>query len=332
MNLGVISPSPNDASSFYRAFGAWAYLAREGWLNIVSKEYWNWEDIIQCDALFMQRPYMVPHLNVCKMAKQLRVPVWVDWDDNFLNIPPANPAHDTYSKPEVFECIKQMYDLAQVVTVSTGALVNVFPKAKVIPNALNDYVFNINGGYPVPRQQRVTWRGGNTHWEDVEPFLPAIKKVSAANPDWEWHFLGYPHWRAEESVPGGKYTRHNFEAGLLDYLKKFSGLAASVHIVPLKNNPFSWCKSNIAWIEATAAGPTSGSLVVAPDWPEWSHPGVLNYHDEQEFETVLQGALTMSANKRQKLVEDSRKYIQENLLLSEVNKKRLDIWREITRK
>jgi hypothetical protein len=103
-----------------------------------------------------------------------------------------------------------------------------------------------------------------------------------------------------------------------------------VHIVPLRDNAFNRCRSNLAWIEATCAG----AVVIAPDWEEWRRPGIMNYTDAEGFRRTLRGVMEQYAmglvkktDERQEHfnVEMSRAYIEQHLQLDKVNEARWGI-------
>jgi hypothetical protein len=80
--------------------------------------------------------------------------------------------------------------------------------------------------------------------------------------------------------------------------------------------------SNIAWIEATLFG----GVAVGPNWEEWDRPGVIRY-GYQPGDTIFE-ALDRCASNPELLAEYHKlamDYIRQNLMLSNVNKKRFHI-------
>lgn len=318
MKLGLISPVPNDATSFYRAYGVFSWLARQAEnVQLITGDKWSWETVMQCDLLVMQRPWVEPHRIVCEMAKRMGVPLILDYDDNLFAIHRSNPAYGTFMQPVVQKDLKHMGNLADVVITTTKSLGTIYQRSIVIPNAFNDYLWEFQMG---PRNKVITWRGGISHFGDMEPFLPAMKKVAVNHPGWDWHFFGEPHWGVEQIVAPDQYHRHGF-IDVFGYMHNYAAAKPWVHIVPLLETTFNMCKSNIAWIEATYAG----AMTVAPKWEEFDKPGVLTYSNPQEFEEQLAKALAMKPAEQNERVDASRQYIKEHLLLSIVNKQRIDL-------
>jgi intein/homing endonuclease len=85
-------------------------------------------------------------------------------------------------------------------------------------------------------------------------------------------------------------------------------------------NGFMSHNSNIAWIEATYAG----AIAVVPEFPEYSKQGTVTYKDEKEFSFFMETYMN-NESARENLFQESKKYITDNLLLSNINKKRIGI-------
>ena len=88
-------------------------------------------------------------------------------------------------------------------------------------------------------------------------------------------------------------------------------------ITPLCDTPFNRAKSNISWIESTVAG----AVCVAPDFPEWNRPGIINYGPTRPFKDAVLEALEVANHGFEN--KKSEEFIRENLMLSTVNQKRI---------
>ncbi len=328
MNLAVLSPSPTDGSGWYRAGGVFGPLSKQHGFQLTTGEMWSWDKIMACDALFMQRPHDESHFLVAGMARDLKVPIWIDYDDDLTHIPVSNLAHDAYMTQKTFRNMKAIIEMAQVATVSTPVLQRIIGGSQVIPNAFNDYVMEMEPfGLPT---KIISWRGTASHFADMEPFMPAMKRIAEEIKDWTWVFMGHPHW-AFEQLPDGRATRYAFDDNLFSYFKRLTAVQPAVHIVTLAKNTFNLSKSAIAWVEATRAG----AVVVAPrltnrqEMDEWNRPGIVQYDDPEDFEVKLRGLMEMTDVARRGLVQQSRDYIRDNLSLSKVNDKRLEILKNL---
>jgi hypothetical protein len=352
VKLGMVSTNATSPSSFYRAFGALTHLAREAGIELMISEVWDWARLAYCDALFMHCPMSAECVELAELARQTRTPLWVDHDDHVGALGRDNGGYYNIMRPEVQGHIKRCLELASVVTVSTPALRDMlWPAARVIPNTLNDYVFDFS---EAPRRQVVTWRGGPAHYSDQETFGPAVARVASQHPDWEFHFMGCAHWGLEKLMPPGRFVIHEWR-NLLDYAALLTELRPALHIVPMNPTRFNLAKSNCAWLEATAAG----AAVLAPAWGEWMRPGIVNYAgaggefnaetqraqrdaegDSDSFERALVAlleadhrwiyGLPSTEDVLGRALDASRAIIEQDLLLSGVNKQRLAVLEDLT--
>jgi hypothetical protein len=349
-------PGPNDGTSLLRGYGPLNAMLKEDLrLELVQPPSlpsgdWemNWAWLTSCDALFMQRPFTPKHAQVIVMAKMAGLPVWVDWDDDLCSVPAYNPKADLYVPEVVRPNIDRITRLADMVTVSTEALLksrtealgkllqadgNRGPstagkmpaelgKVRVIPNACM-WPFS-----DLPRCKRISWRGGASHDGDLMHVLPTLNELSRA-PQlslWKWLFIGDINWMVPDAIPQANFE-HDPGADVYLYMRIFQQLAPFVHIVPFANNPFNRARSNLAWLEATSAG----AVVLAPDWEEWRRPGIINFRDMDEFKARLKVICSQfrSADGVHPNVHESRRFISENLLLPVVNRMRWDLLNEL---
>lgn len=349
--LLTLLPGATDATSLYRGAGPLHSLARKlKDFELTINPNVTWETIRSHDALFVQRPHLKKYLKVIEMAQAQNKLVWVDYDDDLYSVPFSNPTHALYGNPETMNTITACLCKAEVVTVSTPALRDKLAlimenvgkakqemtglnldtkKIRVIPNAYDDAV--LGGLEPLrwPQNKLVMWRGSHTHDKDLMTFTPAMTRVLKNHLDWTYNFVGSPFWHTieeMEAVPGCKPNNVIIVPTLdpIDFAQYLAQARPALMIVPLDDSPFNRAKSNIAWVEAAHAG----AVALAPDWPEWQRPGVINYKGvedfEQKYDKFLRGEFDGLA-----LANASRAWIKENLLLSRVNEGREFILRQI---
>lgn len=329
ISILMVCPHPTDATSFYRGYLPFGRLRQQ--LANVTLSFApsiDWSVLAAVDVVFLQRPFTPNHRKIAEMAVEMKRPLWVDYDDYLLEVPADNPTHDTYSDPEGQANMKAILGMASVVTVSTAGLARKLAlfnqNIHVVPNALDDELFQ--RGKFTPRNRLVVWRGSQTHQRDVAFYSDAILSVAQKQKDFTWHFQGWNPWFLTEAMPKGSCT---VGAGLpmMAYMELMRKLSPAVLIVPLADNEFNRCKSNIAWIEGTYAGAT----ILAPDWEEWQKPGVVTYRDPKDFELALNDLLAGACDLHA-MNADSATYIGDHLLLSDVNGKRIEILRALVRR
>lgn len=353
--LAVYCPRADDGTSLVRAIGPLGAMEKEDpRLELVRPvlgthgQELTWDWLWRCDALFMQRPWQPVHTQLAIQASLMGLPIWMDWDDDYLSIHPSNPHYRQFAYEGAAEAMGQLVKLADVVTVSTEELkariedlenfngqtessretarAKLEDKVRVVPNAcmwgLRDAVEGVPASGPT-RQRRVSWRGGHSHELDIGSVLKPMAELSMLPQfsKWEWCFLGDMPWQVTQVMPKER-LRAGFGAEPWLYMEALARLDPWVHIVPLAENRFNKCKSNLAWLEASVAG----AIVVAPDWPEWRRPGVMLYEGMEGFGRVLRKVMEGYQPLLQAAeVAASRAFIRENLTLEKVNEARWEI-------
>jgi len=323
MRIVVATEAPQGACSFYRSLGVLPYLNRiKAGITIESIAQIDWYIVSGADIIFLERPSTREYLAAAQTAKDLNIKLWCDFDDDFFNLPQDNPSYPHYFKQETQTYIKKILKMSDVVTVATNQLKTKYSqftekeKITVIPNAFNDYIYTLPDFPSVNRI--INWRGSNTHRNDLRTIGDAFERIVKKYPDWLLSFMGYNPWFITEGITDKvKYTD---PLPISVYNKFIKNMGPAIQIHPLVKNEFNLSKSNVAWIEGTY----SGSVFVGPNMPEFNKPGIEQYDNPDEF--VEKIIMFMSdSKKRDQNYKLSLEYIKDNLLLSEVNKKRMEI-------
>lgn len=321
----VSTPIDYDSTSFYRVWGVLHNLTRKmnGRLQLDNFKTTNytWAQLAGYKILFLHRPYSAQAYQLAGYCKTIGVKIWVDFDDNLFNLPPENRAYDNYDL-EVKKLMRSTLELADIVTVSTQPLKNFFAEAlkvtapiEVVPNALNDDLFKLP---TAPNTQvNYTWRGSETHAADIIDYLQEIYEAMSAN-NHLWHWLGYRPYMLMRHFMHPKLSYYK-PSDPIPYHTTLQSIAPWLMHVPLTDNALNHSKSNIAWIEATYAG----GITLAPAWPEWLRPGVINYTTPEQYKQHLINLPTEQQHANH--WQQSADFINEHLLLSRVNEQRQDI-------
>lgn len=320
-------PNVFDATAFYRSTHVFDQLRKTGSVEFKHTREFNRAHISSNDILFMQRPSLSDDIKIMSIAKDVNVPVWVDYDDDLFSVPGHNPASRFYVK-DVLDNMAKIIVNADAISVSTDTLKNRFvsllsqftdkealeKKIWVIPNAFPDHLNMPKIGDQLPeRTKRVVWRGSHTHEMDLCSVGGALDLASRQFPDWEFVFMGDPAWSVVDNIdPSRRQVIKTQDT--LEYFKTLYSLAPSIMIVPLLDNEFNRSKSNIAWIEGTWAG----AACLVPNFPEWTDKGAFEQtHFVTDLIHMLDGSMDLNA-----VVKSSQVYIREHLMLSQVNRKR----------
>lgn len=317
----ILTPSRTDSPSFYRSGGIAPDLKKRMDIEIDIRQpdqiILHWQNLLLYDLIMLQRPYLDDMVSLMDYCKDLGIPLWVDYDDYLLGVPADNHHSATYD-PHTRENIKALLKGADIVSVSTKPLKEAFKEynkdIRVIPNAFNDFIFKKTVFQP-QRQRLFMWRGGESHIYDIMSMGNAYNKAMKAYKDWHFLFMGFMPWYLDRS----SNFFHLDPQDVIHYHKNVLKMAPAAFTVPLYDNLFNHCKSNIAWIEASYFG----AVCIAPDWEDWQVPGVLKYSNEAEFSAAI--STIAEGYDYSKDLKAAADYIRGNLMLSEVNKLREDI-------
>jgi hypothetical protein len=323
IKIKVCTQYPEGACSYYRSLGVISKLSYLKTENIIVEKIteFEWSNLINTDIVFFERPRSADMVKAMEFVKQFGIKIWSDIDDDFFSVPIYNPSHKFFSQPNTINAITRCLELTDVLTVTTPALQKKYKKycankpIIIIENAFNDYNFQLS---EQPSDNNIiNWRGSNTHRNDLLSCIKQLTRLSEEKTDCTFNFIGNDLWYIAGEIKNFNQIEEKTNVSYFNYIKK---LQPQIQIFPLEFNEFNLAKSNISWIEGTY----SGAVNVCADMPEWNKPGIETYKTPEEFyEKVI--LLLTDKKKRIKNFYESLDYIKENLLLSIVNKKRLEV-------
>ena len=340
----------NDTTSFLRAYGPFTLMSE--YVEIVEPKltyrkknpnepgdeamdldlragWWNdWRSWRGVDVCFLHRPYGLLGGSIINAAKMHGVPVWVDHDDDLLEIPDKNPHQKLHLDGEkLFPGVEYSYKEADILTCSGKVmhkkLVEKYGRkdAILITTGLDDELVRLKK--PFNKNNKISWRGSTSHVSDLEHFKIPIMNVAKKHPEIYWCWLGIDVRQIfDGDIFEGEFSP---QRSMMPFLNELCGFNSSIHIVPLEDNVFNRVKSNLSWLDATLAG----SAVLGPAFEEWDKPGITQYKDD--FEGWLE--VMLGSNGRCLELEarhnESWKYIKKNLLTSKLNYMRFDILKRL---
>ena len=214
----------------------------------------NLDMIDQADIIVIQRFYprkgTVPYIE--KMLSSGK-PVIYEVDDLLLDLPADN--HLKFWAGETVDLFPWLLPRVTAITVSTPLLAEEFPvfnpSVHVIPNLADTELFQ-----PVVTKKNgpviIGFSGTVTHARDLKKIGEALFRVADRYGDKvAFSFMGLS---ASEfsSLPGFRFL--DFERDYASYGKALSSSGIDIALVPLQDNRFNRCKSNIKWLEYSACG------------------------------------------------------------------------------
>ncbi|MCW3111389.1 MAG: putative glycosyltransferase (glycogen phosphorylase), family [Segetibacter sp.] len=320
--IAYISPNPNDASSFYRSNFVLPYLNCKdlSFVDFSTLDKILPRHLVNIHAIILQRAFSPTDVEIILLAKTMGVRIILDYDDNLLDLPVSNPAYSLYDtyREQTMVCLR----LADEIWVSTYSLKERYSwfndHVHVIPNAHNDYIFpvnkrkkfNING-------KKIGYRGGPSSEIDLYRYKNELVELINNNPEHQFNFIGSRFVWLEE------YTNANHTMSdptlLMDYFKTLHKYNPNIFFYPLDNTVFNQCKSNISFIEATYAG---AAFIGNCELDEFKNLPIFDL--SQSFTKAFEYVLNDWENVYD-MSEDAWEYVQENLLLSNINTLRKDL-------
>ena len=306
-----------------------------------------WQDLLKADVVYFMRTNGAEDVAVAEKAKDMKVPIWYDMDDDYFNVPPSNPSFDGFRSPKIQQNIAWFLQNADFVTFSTQDLLQRYqnvedlkpgiePKSCVVPNALDDYILKVKPAEKMNDRKRILWRGGITHVGDILDYTEEIWKFLAEDKDFDFNFIGFQpfwivqgwSWKRPEANFKDRVYYTPYQFNYFEYMDFLKRQCAALSFVPLSDNPFNHCKSNIAALESIYAG----AVPIVPDWREWEIPGVISYGKDTSLSLALQVGAGLGDEARKKRLQDSCDWINENRVLSVVNKQRIKIMERLMEK
>lgn len=319
VRIMLVAPVFEDPTSFYRGAGPFSSLQQQlGNITFLFPQQINWAMLKLCDILILQRPHLQMYWQTMCMAKDLGIPVIVDFDDDNLAVPKSNPLYHTYNDAGVKDAIVRLSRGADAVWVATKKLhqrYSIYNKNVIhIPNAIDDVLLRHRNIPNAPRQKVLLWRGTSTHASNLKIVQKEVISLAKAHKDWMFGFWGYDPLEITEEI-------RNFQTipmlPPIDYFKHIVNLHASALWYSLGDNDHSQSRSHVSWLEASFGA----MQMIAPKHPEFERPGVLNFSTPEEFtahcEAVIKGEVDIDKN-----VNESWQCILDNYLLSKVNLQR----------
>ena len=296
---GHTEPNPAGGRSLSRLFGPFNPMVRQDRRLEVVRQPFNpenpmdlpdWDWLGQLDCLYLLDPFTKFDQRLIALARANGVPVWVDYIDDLQNVPPSNDNFMHFAdRAKVRANMADIIAAANVVTTTTFTLKCRLPspeKAIIIPESCRWPACDL------PRQRVVTWRGSQSHVEDIEFMLPQLEAVVNLPQfsRWKWVFIGFdkPNWKISKIFRNPEQLEYVPWLPPFDFINTWGGYAPYLHLSPIVDNPFNRSKTPLAWLEATAVG----AAVIGPALPEWNAcPGLIRYETPEQFGEILKQEL-----------------------------------------
>ena len=242
---------------------------------------------------------------------------WVyDLDDAIWALTPDNPGAEHFYKKDVQALIHWLTTNAPIVTCSTEPLADMVRNrfradqspatTVVLPNALPSKYTALDPGED--REHVVLWRGSATHSEDIKVARKALQAASKAGA--RVVFAG-ADYRSLAGVPDAELLP--WVKSTEDYIKAIRELKPTVALIPLHPTEFNRAKSQVALLEARAAGavPICSNREAYAPWIEDTKSGFLVTGNEWHWKNIVEDVLSEPYSAFADLVAEGTRINQE---------------------
>ncbi|MCL5884014.1 MAG: glycosyltransferase, partial [Deltaproteobacteria bacterium] len=193
-------------------------------------------------------------------------PVVYDIDDLLLDLPAGHVSRKIMEKNRT--SMIEVLSRADAVTVSTEELREALSPygdaIHVLPNLIDERIWDRRIPPSGPGPVVVGFSGTISHGNDLALIEEAVIEISERHGDRvAFRFMGCTRERIA-SLPGYSYIQ--FEPAYRSYARALQASGIEIGLVPLEDNPFNRCKSNIKWLEYAACG----IVGVYPDLPPYN--------------------------------------------------------------
>ena len=305
---------------YYRGEGVLEQLKKIAPVTITYPTGDTFRDVMNCDIVYFLRTTDNKSREIVTMAKNTGRKVWYDLDDDYKAVTPDSTAFMHYQQKSVQDGFDWMIQNSDIRTFSTKALMDKYGKQGdvIIPNAIDDYTFSLD--FQDVERKYLVWRGGATHQADLMHYSEALKGAMSLFPD-RLVFMGYSPWWIE-----GKYNFLPYHADYYSYMRALrERINPLAMFVPLVDNQFNRCKSNIAALEAIYCG----AIPIVPELPEWDIPQALKYESEGGFRDCLSLSAGLGVNAAKAMHKENIAWMRKGYILSVTNLKRLEVIRRM---
>jgi glycosyltransferase involved in cell wall biosynthesis len=209
------------------------------------------------DLVVAERLHKYDGLSSWRAARNQNNRLVFENDDDIFNVNVENwTAYNLYKNADVREAITAYAEWADMVTVTTGPLAEVFrefnPNTVILSNCLPDVAFSAS--LPGPqRRLRIGWVGGASHGRDIHVATPSVRRFIQRNPDWDL-YLGGNDYRPTFKVPVDRAHFEPWHAIADDTGAYFDSMDFDIGLCPVLETDFARSKSNIKAVEYGARG------------------------------------------------------------------------------
>lgn len=238
--------------------------------------------------LITQRQTELNQIVEMKRYKSRGIYIVNDLDDLLWNVPPSNSYRQTF-KNDNRRALIESFHVADHNVVSTEPLQDEIKKAfgvdtVVLPNMLLPQYYANGIRERFGGKLKAMWAGSSTHYGDLSILRSVIAETSDVV---DWTFFGYCPDEFKQKVTFVEGVDFPF------YHNKILTTPYDLAVVPLENNRFNTCKSNLKLLEFGACGVP---VVTSDIYPYKDNPGIRIQHGKKEWKQWTEAIRTYATN------------------------------------
>lgn len=300
----------------------------------------------EAETIVIPRPTEDQFISLMEELKKKGVRIVADHDDNMFNISPLSPHYEAFGVENVafqmpdgnvnhiwtdgtnidikknkkrIENFKRALSVADMVSVTQPILAELYskynPNVKVLPNCID---LNIWKPLPLVKHEgvRMGWAGGHSHYEDWYLLKNVLPKIMNKYKNVTLVILGQKFSGTLKDCPQDRIEHHGW-VHTQAYPYKMAALDLDFTLIPLVDNEFNRCKSNIKWIESGALQRPAVTSYVSPykEWYDGENGVFVQNNDPEAWEDGI-SFLIENENARERMGAKA----------FETVKKNFDIW------
>jgi O-antigen biosynthesis protein len=172
-----------------------------------------------------------------------------------------------------------------------------------------------------PEEIRIGWAGGHSHWEDLHMIREPLKEIGEKYPNVKIVMLGYKPATFEADYRKGQVEFHEW-VDFAAHPYRLAAMDLDIGLIPLKENQFNMCKSEIKLVEYSALNVPSVCSYVGPyvnfsNHDQGENAIYIDGNDKSDWLNAME-LLINNTGTRKKIGDRARKTVEDHY---DINKK-----------